>query len=87
MANVIEATFDGKVLLPDEPLELDPNTRVRLVIEAVLSVDRQPPSFLQVARSLRVDGPPDWSVNLDKYLYGSLYDGAGEEGNDEDTLP
>jgi len=27
-------------------------------------------SFLQVARSLEVEGPPDWSENIDDYLYG-----------------
>jgi hypothetical protein len=28
------------------------------------------PSFLQVARSLNLDGTSDWSKNLKKYLYG-----------------
>lgn len=27
------ATFDGQVLLPEEPLSLPPNTRVRLLLE------------------------------------------------------
>ncbi|HET6976731.1 MAG TPA: hypothetical protein VFI24_10440 [Pyrinomonadaceae bacterium] len=27
-------------------------------------------SFLRVARSLKLDGPPDWSSRLDDYLYG-----------------
>lgn len=27
-------------------------------------------SFLRVARSLNLDGPPDWSSRLDDYLYG-----------------
>jgi predicted DNA-binding antitoxin AbrB/MazE fold protein len=67
MANVIEATYDGKVLKPDEPLELEPNTRVRVVIEAVLPEKPEAPSFFKVARSLSVDGPPDWSENLDNY--------------------
>ena len=29
-----------------------------------------PKSFLQVARSLRLQGPADWSSRLDDYLYG-----------------
>lgn len=72
MANVIEATFDGKVFCPDEPLELEPNTRVRIVIEAVLPNGQEPPSVLDVALSLNLDGPPDWATNIDRYLYGDL---------------
>jgi hypothetical protein len=30
----------------------------------------EPLSSLDVALSLNLDGPPDWSLNLDKYLYG-----------------
>lgn len=30
----------------------------------------EPYSFFDVALSLNVDGPPDWSENLDAYLYG-----------------
>jgi hypothetical protein len=28
-------------------------------------------SFLRTARALNLDGPPDWSTNLDEYLYGT----------------
>ncbi len=31
-------------------------------------------SFLQVACSLEVEGPPDWSENIDDYLYGEKCD-------------
>jgi len=34
MTRVIEAFFDGTSLHPEEPLELTPNTRVRLTIES-----------------------------------------------------
>lgn len=33
MTRTLEATFDGSVLRPDEPLDLKPNTRVRVTIE------------------------------------------------------
>ncbi|MCK5876771.1 MAG: hypothetical protein KAG43_03990 [Candidatus Marithrix sp.] len=29
---------------------------------------------LQIARSLEVEGPPDWSENIDDYLYGEKSD-------------
>jgi len=30
----------------------------------------EPYSFFKVASTLNLDGPPDWSENLDAYLYG-----------------
>jgi predicted DNA-binding antitoxin AbrB/MazE fold protein len=35
MTKSIEAVFDGETLRPDEPLELPPNTRVRVTIESL----------------------------------------------------
>ena len=64
------ATFDGSVLRPDRPLELEPNTRVRITVES-----EDPPkasrSFFETASALNLDGPPDWSSRLDHYLYGT----------------
>ncbi len=33
MTRTVEATFDGEALILDEPLDLEPNTRVRVTIE------------------------------------------------------
>jgi hypothetical protein len=70
MVQVIEAMFDGTVLRPDEPLPLAANTRVRLTVETLPVGDQRPRSFLSTARSMRLEGPPDWSAELDHYLYG-----------------
>ena len=35
MLKTIEAVYDGKAFLPEEPLELEANTRVRLVVETL----------------------------------------------------
>jgi predicted DNA-binding antitoxin AbrB/MazE fold protein len=69
MTKTIEAVYDGHVLLPQESLPLEANTRVRITVETL------PPtgplkSFLQTARSLQLEGPSDWSSNVDSYLYG-----------------
>jgi hypothetical protein len=69
MTKTIDAVFDGVTLRPDEPLELPPNTRVRLTIESA-SPPEAPKSFLRTARALRLAGPRDWSANLEAYLYG-----------------
>ena len=74
MGKKIEAVFDGTVICPDEPLELEPNTRLRISIEKVLPGSEQSVSFIQTARSLRLEGPEDWAENVDNYLYG---DGLG----------
>ena len=71
MSQTLDATFDGSVFRPDKPIELEPNTRVRITIETAATSDQQPESFLRVARSLNLVGPPDWSSRLDDYLYGA----------------
>lgn len=69
MTTTIDAVFDGTVLLPDEPLALPPNTRVRLTLESP-APSREGSSFLDTACSLHLTGPGDWSRNLEEYLYG-----------------
>jgi len=81
MVKTIEAVFDGKVIRPAEPLALEPNTRVRIVIETILPASEAPISFLDTARSLNLEGPPDWSENIETYLYG------GEPSNGNRSVP
>jgi hypothetical protein len=77
MTQVLHATFDGQVLRPEEAVELEPNTRVRITIEAVDPPAMTTASFLQTARLLRLDGPRDWSARLEDYLYGNASDDNG----------
>lgn len=69
MAQTIEAVFDGKSFFPSAPILLKPNTRVKIIIESFPSDKDESASFLQTAKSLNLDGPADWSENLDAYLY------------------
>ena len=69
MSKTIEAVFDGEVLRPNEPLELQPNTRVRLTIDKLPTDTQKPRSFLRTARSLNLQGPSDWSERIEEYLY------------------
>jgi predicted DNA-binding antitoxin AbrB/MazE fold protein len=75
MSRTIEAVFDGQVLRPQEPLALQPNTRVRITIEESVTANPNPKSFLQTARSLNLEGPTDWSERIEEYLYGNRADG------------
>ena len=68
MTTTIQAVFDGEVLRPDRPLKLEPNTRVTLVVTTP-DVSEPSESFLDTAMSINLEGPADWSENLDRYLY------------------
>ena len=67
----IDVTFDGEVLRPNEPLDLEPNKTYRVRIEPV---DSKPESeyslhrILQLARDLEL---PDLAEQHDHYLYGT----------------
>jgi len=69
MTTTLNAIYDGKVLRLDEPIELEPNTPVRVTIETTKPIIKKKRSFLQTARSLNLEGPPDWSARFEDYLY------------------
>jgi hypothetical protein len=69
MTRTLAAVYDGKAFLPEEPLNLQPNTRVRITVETdVAPQARTAYSFLHTARSLTLEGPPDWSERIEDYL-------------------
>ena len=71
MIQTVDALFDGNILHPEVPLNLKAGTRVRIIVETLFpETSGNPNSFLQTATSLALEGSPDWSVNLDQYLYG-----------------
>lgn len=69
MSLTLEATFDGAVFRPDTSIDLEPSTKVKITVETVES-KKEPYSFLRYARSLKLEGPADFSTQLDYYLYG-----------------
>jgi predicted DNA-binding antitoxin AbrB/MazE fold protein len=69
MTTTLDAIYDGEVLRLDEPIELEPNTRVRITIETSKPISKKKRSFLQTARSLNLQGPSDWSARFEDYLY------------------
>ena len=70
MAMTFHLTYDGEVFRPDEPINLEADTRIRVTIQAIESRSRHPRSFLATARTLNLDGPKDWAARIDDYLYG-----------------
>ena len=69
MIKKIEAIFDGTVLRPNEPLDIEPNTRVSITVDVPETTAKPGGSFLDTAQGLNLDGPADWSENINLYLY------------------
>ena len=71
------AHFDGKHLLPDEPVELPTDKPLRVTVEELPAAAESPPLNLAEwldrieAKTGLVDGPEDWAAQLDHYLYGA----------------
>jgi hypothetical protein len=76
MATIIDATFDGEVFRPAQPVPLEPNTMVRLIVESIPARTGKPLSFLDTLQSMKLEGPSDWSANVDKYLYPETHGDA-----------
>ena len=64
MTQTVHALYDGKVLKPEGPLDLKPNVRVRITIDDLEEKKTQKCSFLDTARSLKLEGPSDWSIRF-----------------------
>lgn len=78
MTKTFEAVFDGAVFRPQGLVKLRPNTRVHITVETDEAEMDEPVSFLDVAMSLKIKGPTDFSTRLDEYLY------EGAKLDDED---
>jgi hypothetical protein len=71
MIQTLDALFDGEILVPEVPLNIKSGMRVRIIVESLLPENKPTQkSFLQTAKSLNLQGHPDWSENIDQYLYG-----------------
>lgn len=77
-----DAHFDGEHLLPEEPVVLPQNVRLRVTVvtSQVESTNVEPSNPINEPRDVfgiieaecgLVDGPADWSTELDHYLYGT----------------
>lgn len=69
MRIIRDAVFDGHVLRPEDPIPLEPDTRVRVTVEAVRVKTGEPHCSLRAMLAANLDGPPDWSERLHEYLY------------------
>ncbi len=71
MTKTLHVIFDGKVLRPDGPVDLEPNTHY------IVTIEREEPSEIHdlwnVLGTLtgKVEGTEDWSQEHDHYLYST----------------
>jgi hypothetical protein len=68
----LTAHFDGKVLIPDGPVELPVNQALRVQVEPAAAPPAKPLQRLAaLAKRFPVtDGSPDGAAQHDHYLYG-----------------
>ncbi len=79
MEKIATVYYDGEVFRPEDPVDLEPNTRYIISIGEVpasqepVSPDKQPNDVWQLLERLAgtIDGPTDWSAEHDHYLYGT----------------
>jgi len=78
MSHRIHAIYDGEVLRPESPVDLEPNTRYLLVVEEEKvngEIPEETPYPLSVIRSFATDmNVTDLSVRHDHYAHRKLED-------------
>jgi hypothetical protein len=67
----VHAHFDGKVIVPDEPLNLRPNQALIVQIEPIEGEREESALAWIAANAVESDAlPPDLAEQHDHYLYG-----------------
>ena len=71
---ILKAHFDGRVLVPDEPVDLPLNCALEVQVkplDSAASTSQPLRKLAEVARQFPVTGgPPDGAAQHDHYLYG-----------------
>lgn len=70
MTQTIAGHFDGKVIIPDEPVQLPVGQPLRVRLELVETSAPRFADFLRFAADLP-DAPSDLAAQHDHYLYGN----------------
>ena len=73
----MQAMKKTAVVKPDGNIEVSanefaPGSSVEVIVlgGAVAPVKKEKGALFRKLRQIEIDGPPDWSANVDKYLYG-----------------
>ncbi len=72
MDKTLTAVFDGQVLRPDSPPDLEPNTRYVVTVRKADVVPPAGDAWDVLDEHLgAVEAPDDWAAEHDHYLYGT----------------
>ena len=84
MALAVRAVFDGQVLRPEQPIDIEPGTTYVVTIEGEAPADHDPPAeaepypLTEIAR-LAVDmGVADLAAHHHRYAHGRAADGRND---------
>lgn len=69
----LTVVFDGKVFRPERPIDIEPNTTwvIELVSQSPLPAKQESAWDVLDRMAGTIEGPGDWSVEHDHYLYGT----------------
>ncbi len=72
MEKTLTVVFDGEVFRPESPVDLTPNTSYEITVREMPPVIKQASVWEVLAKYTgSIDGPEDWSIEHDHYLYGT----------------
>lgn len=81
MAQTVRATFDGEVLRPEQPVDLQPNTTYMVTIERAAPVEEDAGDdvypLTAIGRLATDMGVTDLSVHHNRYAHGRLAEESG----------
>jgi len=70
MSKTIDVEYDGAVFIPIGQVNLKKNQKYRLIIEEESNQEQNQNAWDVLKKHIgTIDGPEDWSENLDYYLY------------------
>ncbi|MBA3945336.1 MAG: hypothetical protein H0X37_12320 [Herpetosiphonaceae bacterium] len=81
MSNTVIVSYDGHVLHPETPLDLETNIRYRVTITPLEAGSTRDAWDVLDELAGTVEAPPDWSSEHDHYLYGVPKRALGENRN------
>lgn len=75
----VKAIYDGSKFQISDPVDLKPNTNCLLTIEVIDDEPYEDPFRYLLKHAGTIEGPADWSVEHDHYLYGTPKNRASDE--------
>jgi hypothetical protein len=69
VGKTMTAIFDGTVLRPESPADLEPDTRYLVTVEALQAKDEGDAWDLLESLTGAIEAPDDWAQEHDHYLY------------------